>query len=455
MKRVLFPITSIAVAVLVIAIGGVDNIARGQSSLPAPDNVSADNGMNLGEASVSWGAVTGATFYRIGWMADEDYERALQEPNGEWLKEFRYSNIMNRGQTSHTVTRLTPGIKYWIIVGSHDAFYGAPQWSGWQEVTLEGATDLPPPDRVDAVDLDTVAFDGSRLSSISAGENHTCGVRQDGTVHCFGDDGLGQSSPPEGEFLSVSAGGRHTCGIKADASVVCWGSAAVETPTSNQKFAQIASGDHHVCGLTPRTESGSADIICWGAPGQGRTDDLSEVREPRDNIWNIEQIAVGSNHNCMITNYRHGTGHDFYRSVRCWGSNESGQLSGTTGAAQISAGGSHTCWIATNGTAGCRGSDVSGQRTVPVPSEGAFDQSAFTYTQISAGGNHTCAINSDGNSAQPTGTVSCWGSNRQGQTSAPTDEFDSVSSGKSHNCALRHDGTISCWGDNSYGQAPR
>ena len=47
----------------------------------------------------------------IGWMADEDYQAALLETYQEWEKEFRYSNVVNRGQTSRTVTRLTPGIK--------------------------------------------------------------------------------------------------------------------------------------------------------------------------------------------------------------------------------------------------------------------------------------------------------------------------------------------------------
>ncbi len=28
---------------------------------------------------------------------------------------------------------------------------------------------------------------------------------------------------PEGEFVSVSAGSAHTCGLKTDGSVACWG----------------------------------------------------------------------------------------------------------------------------------------------------------------------------------------------------------------------------------------
>ena len=139
MKRVLFPLIGITGAICLMVIGGVDNIARAQSSLAPPASLSAVNGGDLGEAELSWDAVAGATYYRIGWMADEDYQRALNEPNGEWRKEFRYSNIVNRGEPNWTVTRLTPGIKHWFIVGSHNAFYGAPKWSAWQELTLAAA----------------------------------------------------------------------------------------------------------------------------------------------------------------------------------------------------------------------------------------------------------------------------------------------------------------------------
>ena len=61
------------------------------------------------------------------------------------------------------------------------------------------------------------------FASVSAGGIHTCGVKTDGSVACWGYDDSGQATPPAGEFASVSAGGSHTCGVMTDGAVACWG----------------------------------------------------------------------------------------------------------------------------------------------------------------------------------------------------------------------------------------
>ena len=80
----------------------------------------------------------------------------------------------------------------------------------------------------------TEESEGSSLifASVSAGGFHTCQVKTDGAIECWGAnvdvDGnvIGQATPPSGEFTTVSAGGAHTCGVKTDGYVACWGSQA-------------------------------------------------------------------------------------------------------------------------------------------------------------------------------------------------------------------------------------
>jgi alpha-tubulin suppressor-like RCC1 family protein len=62
-----------------------------------------------------------------------------------------------------------------------------------------------------------------KFQSVSAGIEHTCGVRADGTALCWGNTKDGRSDAPDGKFLAVSAGGGHSCGLREDHSVTCWG----------------------------------------------------------------------------------------------------------------------------------------------------------------------------------------------------------------------------------------
>src|SRR5207249_9831732 len=45
------------------------------------------------------------------------------------------------------------------------------------------------------------------FTQVSAGAWHTCGLRPDGTVACWGNNTQGQATPPAGTFTQVSAGG--------------------------------------------------------------------------------------------------------------------------------------------------------------------------------------------------------------------------------------------------------
>ena len=121
------------------------------------------------------------------------------------------------------------------------------------------------------------------FTAISAGDLHTCGVRTDGTVACWGADRSGQSQAPAGTFQSVSAGSSHSCGVRTDGTVACWGSNHVgQAAPPPGTFSAVSAGSLATCGL--RT---NGTLACWG---------YDESREPPpDGIFNFSQrCPVGS-----------------------------------------------------------------------------------------------------------------------------------------------------------------
>ena len=100
----------------------------------------------------------------------------------------------------------------------------------------------------------------TEFASISAGDEHTCGVGTDGYVGCWGDNLFDEATPPDGTFSSVSAGWNHTCGVRADGSVACWGGGDEEkTMPPGGEFISVSAGDDHTCGV--RTDG---SVACWG-----------------------------------------------------------------------------------------------------------------------------------------------------------------------------------------------
>jgi hypothetical protein len=59
-------------------------------------------------------------------------------------------------------------------------------------------------------------------------------------VACWGGNFSGQATPPAGVFSQVAAGESHTCGLRADGTVACWGgdnSFGQATPPAALPFA--------------------------------------------------------------------------------------------------------------------------------------------------------------------------------------------------------------------------
>ena len=109
---------------------------------------------SLGSTAVNltWDAVPGAAYYRIGWVVYEDVAPIIAR-GGDWLEHFAFIDIANRGHTEHAIGRLTPGLQYAFIVAGNDGRYGTPQWppaTAWQFQTpaappAPGAAPVAPP----------------------------------------------------------------------------------------------------------------------------------------------------------------------------------------------------------------------------------------------------------------------------------------------------------------------
>ena len=104
---------------------------------------------------------------------------------------------------------------------------------------------------------------GAQAAKVSAGGNHSCAVKANDKITCWGSDQYGQSSPPGGKFRSVSAGYDHTCGVKLNGKASCWGYGDYgETDVPGADFKSIVAGYYVTCGIR---KSGAAD--CFGYEG--------------------------------------------------------------------------------------------------------------------------------------------------------------------------------------------
>ena len=249
----------------------------------------------------------------------------------------------------------------------------------------------------------------TEFASISAGNDHTCGVGTDGAVGCWGLNHFDQATPPDGVFVSVDTGRLHTCGVRTDGAVGCWGGDDDDPEPPDGEFTSVSAGHDYTCAV--RVDS---TVVCWG------DDDDGQSTPP---AGEFVSVSAGRDHACGVTTS--GT-------VACWGDNRSTPPVGQF--ASVSAW-NLSCGVRTDGTVACWGGTIID----PEPPDGEF-------TSVSVGGGHTCGVKVDS-------TVACWGSDHLGQSTPPGDKFVAVSAGLYHTCGVRTDGSAVCWGSDSDGQA--
>jgi alpha-tubulin suppressor-like RCC1 family protein len=196
------------------------------------------------------------------------------------------------------------------------------------------------------------------------------------------------------------------------------------------------------------------------------------------------EIAMGLNHICARLNNT---------KLRCWGSNNSGQLAllNTTPQGESPASvplksakvfgkrmgqstGANTCAVTPDDKAVCWGANtlakagvVNGEQAIGDSTSDVFEtvELTTTVTDVQQGELFTCAL-------LTTGQVTCWGSNQYGQLGLNQDtptlgrnaedyplqpnvlasNVKELAVGDEHACVLFNSGDVTCWGRNEFGE---
>ncbi len=237
----------------------------------------------------------------------------------------------------------------------------------------------------------------SSAEVISVGSEHACVILDDGRLYCWGQNTEGQLAQedpwtgpgvnsavplpvaPGETFVQVSTGQGHTCAIRADGTLWCWGrntsgelglgegsAGQLRLPAqvgSSADWEHIAAGQGHTCGIR------SGELYCWGVNSAGQLGVALEgpVFDPELVVGVVDpaSVSVDTFHTCAIR---------IDGSLLCWGRNIEGQLGdGTIDAKDVptpalpvdawdlvSAGRFHTCGVR-QGAVLCTGENQPGR----------------------------------------------------------------------------------------------
>jgi alpha-tubulin suppressor-like RCC1 family protein len=336
------------------------------------------------------------------------------------------------------------------------------------------------------------------------GGGHTCARKGDGTLWCWGKNDYGQlgdgtvvSPKPVpvqvtalgANVVEVSAGGEHTCARKSDGTLWCWGrnnlgqigngttgganSLPVQVASLGTNVIGIVSGQDHSCART-----GDGALWCWGQNYYGEVGD-GTTATPRTSP--VQATAVGTTAVEVAVGFYNTCIRKLDGTLWCWGANGFGQIGdGTTnspkvapvqvaamGTSAVQVGtGAFTCARKADGTIWCWGFNNygavgDGTSVTPKPSPQQVTALGGPAVDLETGDSHACARKADG-------TLWCWGYNGRGEvgdgTTSPSTSpklpvqvtvlgVDAVQvSAGDHTCARKKDGTLWCWGSNGYGQ---
>lgn len=262
--------------------------------------------------------------------------------------------------------------------------------------------------------------DCAQRSVVSAGNDHTVGLKSDGTVVAVGrnDDGQCEVSGWT-DIVAVSAGAYHTVGLKADGTVVAAGNNVYgQCNVSNwRNIVAVSAEGSYTMGL----KSDGTVVATGDNPG-----DHCDVSG-----W-ADIVAV-------FSGGMHAVGLKADGTVVATGDNANGQcnVSDWTDIVAVSAGGIHTVGLTEDGTVMTTGGNRDNQCNV----------SGWTdIVAISAGSSYTVGLKADG-------TVVATGRNNYGQCDVSGwGNIVAVSTGSSHAVCLKAYGAVAATGNNVFGQ---
>jgi alpha-tubulin suppressor-like RCC1 family protein len=290
--------------------------------------------------------------------------------------------------------------------------------------------------------IDTGDRGSEAWKQLAAGGLHTCGLRDNGIVECWGKNDKNQSTPPaDARFEQITAGDSHSCGLQADPNAglpLCWGDnfngAVGDAPPV--AFKKLVAGGFHNCGLQL---DGTA--LCWGQNDDGQCNVVAgEV---------YLDIAAGRHHTCAVR--ANGT-------IFCWGRNACDQTNypGGSNWVRVYCGDQYSCALDDAGEIECWGAAKTegcdydeGTKEVPETDPKDLDE-PWVWEDMSAGPWHACGLTTRKE-------VLCWGQAGQDATNVDDDyEYEQVSAGGGyggeHTCSLTTDNDILCVGFDTWGQ---
>ncbi len=280
-------------------------------------------------------------------------------------------------------------------------------------------------------------------------------------IDALEEDGVTQEDAESRRVIAISAGGYHTCALRADHTITCFGGVVGSSPQELpfSPSVEVAVGAWGVCA---RTELGTVECI-----------DL-DYNQPHSipapyvvaGIGDASQITVGPGHACAVR----ASG-----QLVCWGNNELGQLGNGSFEASAtptpvglgpvrwaSAGEFNVCALTDDGVFcwgrgafGALGDGVSYPSEQVAPPEQTCQPQPVQVvgltapTKLSAGLNAACVV--DG----PAGAVACWGDAPWLAEVTAADGINDVFVGYDSECCVLHqDRSLSCWGHGAFGAIP-